>query len=120
MATASISRKQASELYEFCKQHKLGEFFFAKDQGAYFGATNGTNEKGNFSNSIHYIQGCDPEQDEAKAGDWYDNSGDKFGGDDFGLPLPLDWLKIYFTDDAYSRKRTFGILINQSSVSLIC
>jgi hypothetical protein len=120
MTTASIPRKKAKELYEFCQKNQVGEFFFAVDNGAYFGATNGGHDSGNFTNSIHYIKGCNPDQDEAKEGDWYNNAHYKFGGDDIGIPLPVDWLRIFFTSDALSHKKTFGIKINKNSVSLIC
>ncbi|MBB1438565.1 DUF3085 domain-containing protein [Shewanella sp. SG41-4] len=120
MTTASITREQAKALYEFCTKNNLDEWFIAKDHGAYFGATAGSNNAGNFSNSIHYIKGCNPDQDEEKEGDWYDNAHDKFGGDDFGIHLPTSWLKAFFTDESFSKKRNFSIRVNKSSVSLIC
>ncbi|WP_282109260.1 DUF3085 domain-containing protein [Shewanella algicola] len=119
MATASITRKQAKALYDFCQENKQGEFGFAKDHGAYFYATTGNQEDGNFSNSIQYIKGCDPEQDETKLGDWYDNAREKCGGDDFGESFPIEWLHVFFTNEHFSNKRTFSVRFNKNSISLV-
>lgn len=115
MATASITREEAKKLYEFCKTNKVDEFFFAKDQGAYFGATTGSQKNNDFSNSIHYVKGCNPTLND----EWYDYAWAKFGGDDFGVHLSTTWLEAFFNDESYSNKRTFGIQINKRSVSLI-
>lgn len=90
MKKASISRAAALELLAFCRQHQKTVFFFAKDQGAYFGAVIGTFGEANFTRSIHYVAGCDPKKDE----DWYDTARAIYGGDDFGEELPVKWLEI--------------------------
>lgn len=85
MASITLSRAQVERLVDFCRTHGRNEWFVANDHGAYVGASIGSGE-GN--SVIYYFKGCDPTKDE----DFYDNAWAKFGGDDFGEMLPLEWL----------------------------
>jgi hypothetical protein len=84
MPQITLSRKEVLELLSFTEKHNLNDFFMAKDHGAYVGASAG--DKGN---CIFYFAGCDPRKDK----DFWENSSEKFGGDDFGEMLPVDWLR---------------------------
>lgn len=61
----------------------MEQWFVAKDQGAYIGASNGK------SKFIVYFKGCDPRKDT----EWWETSSTKFGGDDFGEILPREMLE---------------------------
>ena len=115
MSTFSITRKEANKLFQFCKENSLKEFFIAKDQGAYIGATAGSQSEGNFRNSIHYIDGCNPEKDE----DFYANARDRFGGDDFGEHLPVMWLNAFLKHPSFQKKRKFSIRLTNTSIKLV-
>lgn len=119
MPVASITREQASQLFTFCKDNSIKEFFFAKDQGAYFGATVGSHEDKNFKNSIQYLKGMNPDIENKDGSDWYDNALDKFGGDDFGVELPVQWLSVFLEDPRMAKKKMFSIRINTNSVRLV-
>lgn len=84
----SLPLNKTRELLEFCQTNNVDQFFFAKDQGAYFGATAGKGDT--FCNSIHYMRGCDPD----KNPDFYENAMARFGGDDFGEHFPVKWLEL--------------------------
>lgn len=84
MPQITLTVEKAQKLLDFCIAKGTDEFFLAKDQGAYVGASNGPDD-----NCIFYFQGCDPNKDEF----FYENASDMFGGDDFGEFLPVDWLK---------------------------
>jgi len=109
----SITRKQALELRNFCLRNKVDEFFLSNDNGAYIGATSGKDDT--FKNSIHYIKGCNPDNDP----DYYEECRYKYGGDDFGVHLPVDWLNEFFNNQHYKDKRMFAIQLNQKSVRLV-
>ena len=111
----SIKREQALELMKFCLVNKVDDFFIANDNGAYFGATYGGHDDGSFKNNIQYIKGCNPDNDP----DYYEECRYKYGGDDFGVHLPVDWLKTFFNDNHYKNKRMFAIQLNQTSVKLV-
>lgn len=114
MSTFSITRANAKKLLTFCKANKEDQFFICKDHGAYIGATTGSNEKKTFKNSIHYVKGCNPDTDE----DSYEEARYKFGGDDFGEHLPVQWLEVFFNDPARASKRMFSIKMSGNSISL--
>jgi len=78
MIQMTINKKEVQDFSTFLTQNELSEFFFAKDEGAYVGAT--ALKKGERVKWIKYFSGCNPEKD----ADCYDNARDKFGGDDFG------------------------------------
>lgn len=88
MPQITLKAKDVRELSEFLKRHNKTEWFLAKDQGAYVGATAGSNADGTFENLIYYFAGCNPDKDE----DFYETSRWKFGGDDFGQMLPAEWI----------------------------
>lgn len=115
MPVASIARKDAETLLAFCKEHNQKEFFFAKDQGVYFGSNVGEYGKDNFKNCIIYLKGFDPDKDD----DWYDQAHYKFGGDDVGIHLPLQWLEAFCHHPSFKEKRTFSVNIGQRKVSLV-
>lgn len=83
MAQITLSIPQIQKLVEFCIQNNQKQYFIAKDQGAYLGASMGGD-----NNCIFYFRGCDPKKD----ADWYDNAHSKFGGDDFGEHLEFAGL----------------------------
>ena len=114
MTTASITKSQAKKLYDFCVEHECKEFFFAKDHGAYFAATTRSSEDNTFKNSIQYLKGCNPDSDE----DYYEEARHKFGGDDFGDHLPTTWLKVFFTEKRFEKKRMFSVRFNKNSILL--
>lgn len=83
MPQITLSRADVHKLHDFCEAHQLSNFFIAKDQGAYLGAS------ADGDNCIFFFRGCDPHRNP----DWYDEVHGKFGGDDFGEFLPLEHLK---------------------------
>lgn len=108
--TVSMSRAEAQKLYDFCTEHNQSEFCFAKDHGAYFCAT-----KVEDTNVVIYMKGCNPKTDE----DWWDEAYYRFGGDDFGVHLPIKWLELFLTHPHFKAKRRMSVRINQNSVRLI-
>lgn len=86
MPQITLSKAEVKRLIKFCDDKAITHYFIAKDQGAYLGASKGA-EPGD--SCIFYFAGCNPEKD----ADWWENSSYKFGGDDFGEHLDLDWLK---------------------------
>lgn len=80
MPTITLKREEVQRLHDFCVKNALKQFFIAKDEGAYVGASVG---QGN--NCIFYFRGCDPRVN----ADWYDRCHAQFGGDDFGEHLPV-------------------------------
>lgn len=117
MSIASINRQQALELFEFCKKHELTEFFFAKDHGVYLGATVGSIKAGNFQRSIHYLEGMSPDKVESNV-DLFELMGRKFGYDDFGVRIPVQWLDVFFNSEEHDNKDVFSIQISPKAVSL--
>lgn len=75
----TLNNTNRQKLAAFCKKHSVKKWFLAKDDGAYFGATTGSDKDNTFENCIIYIKGCDP-----RKGDVWENTRRKFGGDDFG------------------------------------
>lgn len=69
------------------------QFYLVKDRGAYVMAATETplpvDEEGS-ANFVVYCEGCNPDVDE----DYYETARAIFGGDDFGDPIPLDWMKM--------------------------
>lgn len=84
MPQITLSLPEVKRLIKFCDDNALTDYFIAKDQGAYIGAS-----KGGDNNCIFYFAGCNPEKD----ADWWDTARDKFGGDDFGEHLSLANLR---------------------------
>lgn len=76
-AIITLSRAQVQQLADFCAERNRTQYFIAKDQGAYLGASVGAQPD---QQCLFYFPGCDPRTDE----DWWDACSDKFGGDDFG------------------------------------
>lgn len=94
-----LSKAKAKQLLDFCKKYKLENFFFAKDQGAYFGQNTGTHGNEDFKNIIFYVKGCNPDIDE----EWYENARNKFGGDDFGEHFEISVLESLLNSDEWSK-----------------
>lgn len=66
------------------------QFTLVKDQGAYLMAgTEATLAGEKVANFVVYCDGCNPDVDE----DYYETAREIFGGDDFGEPLPLEWMQ---------------------------
>lgn len=78
MPSLTLTRANIDKLAAFLTQHSLKQFFIAKDDGAYVGASIGEAQ-----NCIFYFKGCDPKKDK----DYYDKAHSLFGGDDFGEHL---------------------------------
>jgi hypothetical protein len=83
MAQITLSVPDLQRLVEFCQANALENYFIAKDQGAYLGASMGAG-----NNVLFYFAGCNPDKDP----DFYETSRAKFGGDDFGEQLKLSDL----------------------------
>ncbi len=94
MAQITLTRADVQKLSDFCAKHGEDKWFLAKDQGAYVGATGGSQEEGTFENCIFYFKGCDPHKDE----DWYDEAHYKFGGDDFGEHFEVELLTKFLAN----------------------
>lgn len=105
-----MNRKQAIQLSDFCKHHEKTQFFFCKDQGAYFGSTAGSQSEGNFENCIIYMKGCDPEQNV----NFYETITNRFGGDDFGEHFDVQLL-VNFIASSYKR---INFRFNKRSISV--
>ncbi|MHC5194880.1 DUF3085 domain-containing protein [Pseudomonas frederiksbergensis] len=86
-----LSRAQVQQLVDHCEKHNLKQWFIAKDQGAYVGASAGPAEE---QKCIFFFKGCDPQKDK----DWYDTAHAKFGGNDFGERLDIESLKSTLAD----------------------
>lgn len=123
MSTFSIKKAAALELLAFCEKHKVEQFFIAKDHGAYIGATKDKplakgekidHSKVNVFNNIHYLLGCNPDTDE----DSYEECRYRFGGDDFGVHLPTDWLRQFRDACKVKNKRTFSLKVTDNNVSM--
>lgn len=106
MPAITLSRVQAERLVKFCKQHNKDKFFIAKDHGAYLGQSVGSKPE---EQCLFYFSGCDPK----KNADYYENSRDKFGGDDFGEFLPLAWFEKAVANPKVGR---VTITVNKSSI----
>ena len=88
MPAITLNADKTRELSTFVRKHGLDKFFVAKDQGAYIGAAAGSHEDGTFENKIFYFRGCDTKKND----DFYENARYKFGGDDFGEHMSVDFL----------------------------
>jgi hypothetical protein len=83
MPKLTLSRPEAERLVKFCADNKLAQWFIAKDQGAYLGASTGAKPE---QQCLFYFKGCNPRTD----ADWYDTAHSKFGGDDFGEHMGIE------------------------------
>ncbi len=92
---ATLKKSDALALLAFCEKHNKDNFFFAKDQGVYFGQTHGSQSENNFENHIVYCDGFNPDTND----DWWESASDSFGGDDFGEMLEIDILKKFASDE---------------------
>ena len=108
MIQMTINKKEVQDFSTFLTQNELSEFFFAKDEGAYVGAT--ALEKGERVSWIKYFAGCNPEKD----ADYYDNARDKFGGDDFG-----EFFSADFIHKMASRGWKIVVRISPSRIALV-
>lgn len=108
--SVGLNRAQATKLADFCKANAVKKFFFAKDHGAYFGVTKGSEAAGNFESCIVYMRGCDPNKDEH----FYEVSRERFGGDDFGEHFDTKLLNE-FVASGYKR---INFKFNKCSISV--
>jgi len=113
MATAQITHKQALEILAFCEKHDNDDFFFSNDHGAYFGACTGSHEQSTFENCIQYLEGMNPNNEED---DWFESTVNVFGGDDFGVHLPVEWLRHF--KSCKGEGDMFTVTITDSEVRL--
>lgn len=111
MTQITLKRSEVQQIVDLCNHHNKTIWFIAKDQGAYVGATGGSQEEGNFENVIFYFKGMDPSKNEYA----YDNAVDAFGGDDFGERMNLDiWVKLLKDDTFVSAT----IKVTSASISI--
>ncbi|UTZ34951.1 DUF3085 domain-containing protein (plasmid) [Vibrio campbellii] len=103
MSKLIFTKTQVQELSAFCSDNNLANFFLAKDQGVYIGATVGSHKDNSFKNCIKYAEGCDPEQDESIHGDWWENSAHLCGGGDFGEHLEVSILLNVIKLESWSK-----------------
>jgi hypothetical protein len=101
-----LSRAQVQQLADHCEKFELKQWFVAKDQGAYVGASAGAEPE---KACIFYFKGCDPKKDK----EWYDTARAKFGGDDFGEMMDVKSLK-----DALAEKEMTAIEIKVTTRSI--
>ena len=73
----TLTQKQTRDFADCIEKHGHENFYMAKDQGAYVGAGNSSDNTG----VVFYFKGCDPSKNE----DWWEECRDRFGGDDFGV-----------------------------------
>lgn len=65
---------------------------------------------------IFYVEHCNPHTDP----DYYENARTLYGGDDFALRLPANWLEMFEAHVAkHPRKWKFSIRLSTRSASLI-
>tara|TARA_R110000772_G_scaffold2839_2_gene10333 strand:- start:709 stop:1062 length:354 start_codon:yes stop_codon:yes gene_type:complete len=95
MAQITLNKKQLIKFSEFMAARGTKQWFMAKDDGAYIGATRGSDEDGDFENMLFHFKGMNPKTNE----DAYDNARHAFGGDDFGEHFPSDIVHGFAKDD---------------------
>lgn len=113
MGIARFTRKQVEVLVQFGSELNKEKFFLAKDQGLYLGITNGSHEKGDFSNCIQYAKGCDPK---LNSDDWYETARSIAGGDDFGEHLDIDILVSVLRDKNWTQ---FNVRITANELQFL-
>jgi hypothetical protein len=96
-------------------------FELVHDQGVYLMA--GTREsllregeevtEDSTPNFVVYAEGMNPDIDEA----WYEEARHAVGGDDFGQPLPLEWMKQYLEN--FPKAKYFCLSFNDESIGLV-
>ena len=102
----TIGKKKIDKLAAFIRKHDLQQWFMAKDDGAYIGASTGPEKV------IYYFAGCNPGKDEHA----WETARDKFGGDDFGEHLPVERV-LEAADDAKTHSMTVSVGENFIEVS---
>jgi len=80
MTAITLRKPQLKKFADFIRKHECKNWFIAKDEGAYIGATSGNVDDGTFENCLFYFKGCDPSKNES----YWDEARQQFGGDDFG------------------------------------
>ncbi|GLQ71184.1 DUF3085 domain-containing protein [Vibrio penaeicida] len=115
MSKLIFTRTQVQELSNFCNDNNLETFFLAKDNGIYIAATVGSNKDNTFKNCVQFAEGCDPDQDEAVYGDWYENARDLAGGDDIGEYLDVSILLDVLKQDNW---KNFVITLTQTQLTI--
>lgn len=111
-AQITLKKKQVDEFAAFLRKHNKDKWFLAKDEGAYIGATGGSQEDGTFENILFHFAGCDPKKDEFA----WDNARDKFGGDDFGEHFDADVI-LKLADDPTTATMTLKVTAKSISIS---
>lgn len=109
MPTLTLSRNKIEALVAQCERAGRKEYFLAKDRGAYVGAP--SHIKGE-QGLVYYFAGCNPDKDP----DWYHTCLDRFGGDDFGVDMPIEHLVRGLERGAVSA--TYKVTQSKVSVSL--
>jgi hypothetical protein len=109
MPQITLQRQDVQSIVDFCDAAKSDRFFIAKDHGAYVGYSTGANPD---QQCLFFFKGCNP----AKDADFYENSRQAFGGDDFGERIPLDHLRQALNDPTCKKVR---IAVTSTSIRFV-
>lgn len=110
MPTISLSRDDVSAIHTFVVTNNCKNWFVAKDDGAYVGASIGKGQ-----NVIRYFPGCDPK----KNANWFDKVQRDFGGDDFGEHLDVKLLNEFMANP-HAETMKLSVGKTKMTVSVIC
>lgn len=113
MSIAEITHKQAATLLSFCQENQLENFSFSNDHGAYFCAITGNRKDGTFKNCVEYLEDMNPNTDD----DAHGMASAVFGGDDFGVDMPVSWLALFAKHKMESDN--FRVQISATEVRLL-
>lgn len=111
MPQITLKKKQIDQFSAFLRKHDTKKWFLAKDDGAYIGATGGSQEEGNFENIIFHFKGMNPATNE----DAWDNARYAFGGDDFGEHFDAETIHT-LADDPLTTKMVVNV--GRTSISI--
>jgi|DEB0MinimDraft_6_1074348.scaffolds.fasta_scaffold28178_3 hypothetical protein len=111
MPQITLTALQVRKFSKFCKDHRLEQFFVAKDHGAYVGATKRDEDTNELHRIIFYFKGCDPNKDK----DCWNTQQDKFGGDDFVDLIPASDLHNVAKEKALD---AMVIIVKRSSIEI--
>lgn len=113
MPQITLNKKQIDQFSAFLRKHDVKKWFLAKDDGAYIGATGGSEEEGTFENILFYFKGMDPKKDGEDT--VWENAHQAFGGDDFGEHFDAEVVHN-MADDALTTKMVVNVGAKSISV----
>lgn len=109
MPQITLKKKQIDQFSAFLRKHDVKKWFLAKDDGAYIGATGGSDD--DFERCIFYFRGMDPSKDEFA----WDTARDAFGGDDFGEHFDAEIIHK-LADDPLTTK--MSVIVGRSTINI--